>query len=114
MSACVITNSTAAGTINWNKYQSKISTEAQDQYLDFLINSSFQGVNRLLVLAFENENDRASHSNYYLPKVEIKDCNVKIHSRKFFDQPINNSIKIYDNIRKISTAKEMITQLVVC
>ena len=29
-------------TINWNKYQSKISTEAQNQYLDFLINPSFQ------------------------------------------------------------------------
>ena len=39
-------------TINWNKYQSKISTEAQNQYLDFLINPSFQGVNRLFVLSF--------------------------------------------------------------
>ena len=58
-------------TINWNKYQSKISTEAQNQSLDFLINPSFQGVNRLFVLSFENESDRTSHSNYYLPKVEI-------------------------------------------
>ena len=39
-------------TINWNKYQSKISTEAQNQYLDFLINPSFQRVNRLFVLPF--------------------------------------------------------------
>ena len=56
-------------TTNWNKYQSKISTEAQNQYLDFLINPSFQGVNRLFVLSFENENYSTSHSNYYLPKV---------------------------------------------
>ena len=53
------------------KYQSKISTEAQNQYLDFLINPSFQGVNRPFVLSFENENGRISHSEYYLPKVEM-------------------------------------------
>ena len=51
-------------TINWNKYQLTISTEAENQYLDFLINSSFQGVNRHFVLSFENENDSTSHSNY--------------------------------------------------
>ena len=28
-------------TINWNKYQSKISTETPNQHLDYLINSSF-------------------------------------------------------------------------
>ena len=45
--------------INWNKYQSKISTEeAQSQYLDLLVNPSFQGVNRPFVLSFDNENGR--------------------------------------------------------
>ena len=72
-------------TINWNKYQSKMSTQAQNQYLDFSINPSFQGVNRLFVLPYENENG--------LSKVEIKDCNVKIDGRSLFDQPINNDIK---------------------
>ena len=42
-------------TINWNNYQTKISTKRQNQYLDFLIDPSFQGVNRLFVLSFENE-----------------------------------------------------------
>ena len=41
--------------------------------------------NRLFLLSFENENDRASHSEYYLSKVEIKDYNVKIDGRKRFD-----------------------------
>ena len=41
-------------TINWNKYQAKVSTERQNQYLDFLIVPSFQGVNRLF-LPFESE-----------------------------------------------------------
>ena len=55
--------------ISWNKYESGIKTFAQNRYLNYLINPSFQGVNRLFVLSFESENDRASHSNYYLPKV---------------------------------------------
>ena len=41
-------------TINWNKYQEKVSTEGQNKFLDYLIDPSFQGVNRLLVLLFEN------------------------------------------------------------
>ena len=101
-------------TINWNKYQSKISTEAQNQYLDFLINPRFQGVNKRFVLSFENETDRTSYSGSYLPKVEIKGYNVKIDGRNFIDQPINNSIKTYENIRKLPLVKKMITQLVVC
>ena len=48
--------------IRWNKYESSIKTFAQNRYFNYLINPSFQGVNRLFVLYFENEND--SHSNY--------------------------------------------------
>ena len=59
-------------TINWNKYQSDPKAYAQNRYLNHLVNPSFQGVNRLFVLSFENEDDRISHSTYYLPKVEIK------------------------------------------
>ena len=92
-------------TINWNKYESNIKTFAQNRYLNHLINPSFQGVNRLFVLSFENENDRTSHSTYYLPKVEIKDYNVMIDGRNFFDQPINSMTKTYENIRKIATGQ---------
>ena len=41
-------------TINWNKYQPKVSPERKNQYSDFLIDLSFQGVNRLFVSSFEN------------------------------------------------------------
>ena len=84
-------------TINWNKYQSKISTERQNLYLDYLTDPSFQEVNIIFVLPFENENDRTAHTGDYLPKVEIKDYNVKTDSRNFFDQPINDDIKTYEN-----------------
>ena len=53
----------------------------------------------------ENENGITSHSTYYLPKVEIKDYNVMIDGRNFFDQPINSMNKTYENIRKISAGK---------
>ena len=62
-------------------------------------------MNRLFVLSFENEGDRTSHSNYYLPKVEIQDCSVMIDGKNFFDQPINSDLKTYENIRKINTGQ---------
>ena len=81
--------------INWNKYESSPKTYAQNRYLNHLINPSFQGVNRLFVLSFENEDQRKSHSTYYLPKVEIKNCNVMIDAKNFFDQPVNSMAKTY-------------------
>ena len=66
---------------------------------------SFQGVNRLFVLSFENEDGRTSYSTYYLPKVEIKDYNVMIDGRNFFDQLVNDVNKTYKNIKKITTGK---------
>ena len=91
-------------TINWNKYESNIKTFAQNRYLNHLINPSFQGVNRLFVLSFENENDTTSHSTY-IPKVEIKYYNVMIDGNNFFDQHINSDLKTYENIRRIATGQ---------
>ena len=59
-------------TIIWNKHQPKVSIEIKNQYLDILINPSFQGVNRPFVLLFENEEDRKVHTKYYLLSVEMK------------------------------------------
>ena len=71
-------------TINWSKYESSIKTYAQNRYLNHLVDPSFQGVNKLFLLSFENEDDRISHSTCYLPRVEIKDYNVMIDSEKIF------------------------------
>ena len=88
--------------IYWNKYQTNVSTERANQYLDFLIGPGFQGVNRLFVLSLENEGDRKVHTGHYLWKVEIKDYNVMTDDGKnFFDQPVRNDIRTYDNIQKI-------------
>ena len=58
--------------INWNKYLSKPELLAQNPNLYHLVEPSFQGINRLFVLAFENDNDRTSNEEYYLPTVEIR------------------------------------------
>ena len=71
--------------INWNKYLSKPELLAQNPNLNHLVEPSFQGVNRLFVLAFENDNDRISDDEYYLPTVEIKDYNIVINGANFFD-----------------------------
>ena len=92
-------------TINWNKYQSSIKTYAQSRYLNHLVDPSFQGVNRLFVLSFENEADRTSYSTYYLPKIEIKDYNIMIDGKNFFDQPTNSDLKTYENLLKIATGR---------
>ena len=47
--------------------------QAQNQYLDYLIDASFQGVYRLFILSFEDNGDRTGHAGYFLLKVEIKD-----------------------------------------
>ena len=74
--------------INWNKYLSKPELLRQNPNLNYLIEPSCQGVNRLFILAFENDTQRTSHSGYYLPNVEIKNYNIVIKGENFFDQPI--------------------------
>ena len=55
---------------------------------------------------FYCRNDEAGIKNnkkYFLPRREIKNYNVLIDGRNFYDQPINDIIKQYDEIRKIIT-----------
>ena len=69
---------------------SKPELLAQNPNSNHLLESRFQGVNRLFVLAFENDTQRTSNKRYYLPNVEIKDYSVMIDEKNFFDQPIKN------------------------
>ena len=53
-------------------------------------------------MLFEDDDHWESHRQNYLPTLEIKDYNVMIDGKYFFDQPIKNDLKTYENIRKIS------------
>ena len=101
-------------TINWNKYQSKISSDRQNLYLDFLIDPSLQGVYILFVLLFENEEDRKVRTKYNLPKVEIKNYNVMIDGKNFFDQSVKSVLEHVITFEKLKQEKMMVTQVVAC
>ena len=78
---------------------------AQNLNLNYLVEPSFQGVNRFFLLAFETDTQRTSARDYYLPNVEIKNYNVIINGENFFDHTIKNNKIIYENIRKIATGQ---------
>ena len=92
-------------TINWNKYQSEPTLQTWSPYVNYLINPSFQGVNRLFLSLFENDAHQLSYKRYFLLTVEIKDYNVMIDEKDFFDQPVKNDFITYENIRKIATSQ---------
>ena len=79
--------------INWNKYQSRVSGQAQNQYLRYLIDPNFQEVSMLLMLSFKNNTGRTRHAGHCFPTVGIKDYSVMINL--FFDQPVTNEIRTY-------------------
>ena len=70
-------------TIKWNKYRSEMTNQTKTNNLNYLNDPTFNKVNRLFVLSFENEEDRTSFLKYYTPKVEIKDFNVLINGKRF-------------------------------
>ena len=85
-------------TIKWNKYRSQMSNQTKNNNLHYLIDPTFTNVNRLFVLTFENEYDRTSFSKYYVPKVDIKDFNVLIDGKPFFEIPVRNKEEAYEAI----------------
>ena len=78
-----------------NKYRSQMSTEAANSNLNILIDPTFTNVNRLFVLVYQTANDRQSFSQFYIPKVMIKDFNVIINKLAFFDLLIKNEEEGY-------------------
>ena len=68
-----------------------------------MLDSSYQGVKRLFVLAYYNTEGNSqvsidSSEKYFLPRVKIENYN-------FYDQPVNDSIRQYDEFRKKPTGQ---------
>ena len=80
------------------KYRSEMSNQTKNNNLNYLIDLTFTNVNRLLVLTFANEDDRISFLKYYLPKVEIKDFNLLIDGKPFFEIPVKINKEAYEAI----------------
>ena len=92
-------------TIKWNKYRSQMTAQPQSNNLNHLIDPTFMNVNRLFVLSFARNNktdSRYSYSNYCVRKVEIKDFNILIDGKSFFDLPEKNKKEAYEKIIEMS------------
>ena len=75
-----------------------MTKQTKNNNLNYLIDPRFTKLNRLFVLSFENQNDRTSFSKYYVPNVQIKNFDVLIDGKSFFDMPIKNGEEKYEQI----------------
>ena len=92
-------------TIKWNKYRSQMTIQPQNNNLNYLIDPTFTNVNRLFVLSFTRDNagdNREFFSHYYVPNIEIKDFNVLIDGKSFFDLSVKNEEEAYEKIMDMS------------
>ena len=94
--------------IYWNKYKIVFKNYNENEYVRERLDASFQEVNRLFVLAHASGNNitiENSYRKYFLPRLKMKNYNIEIDGRNFYDQPINDSVKQYYEIRKVSTGR---------
>ena len=99
-------------TIKWNKYRSRMTIQPQNKNLNYLIDPTFTNANRLFVLTFKRNNagdNRDSFSQYFVSKVEIKDFNVLIDRKSFFDLLLKNGEKAYETIIDMSNNNDNTT-----
>ena len=76
-----------------------------NNYVREWLDASFQGVNKLFVLAYtygDNVTNGNSYRKHFLPRAKIENYIINIDGRNFYDQPLNDLIKQYDEIRTIS------------
>ena len=89
-----------------------MTIQPQNNNLNYLIDPTFMNVNRLFVLSFSRNNNtdnRDSFSDYYVPNVEIKDFNVLIDGKSFFDLPVKNEEETYEKIIEMSNNNDYTT-----
>ena len=102
--------------VYWKKYKIignkviEIAAANAEKDIRELLDSSYQGVKRLFVLAYDNTTgDNQVYVNsfkkYFFPTVKIENYNIEVDGRTFYDQPINDSIKQHDEVRKVSTGQ---------
>ena len=83
-----------------------MSTEAINNNLNILIDSTFTYVNRLFVLTYQAAANRQSFSTFYLSRVMVKNFNVIVDKLAFFDLPIKKEEETYEKIIDISKNNE--------
>ena len=97
-------------SICWNEYKTKEIIENTDANVFKYINldPSFQGVNRLFVMAYGRANDqptRNGRQKYHLPRIDLKKYNAIIDGRNFYDNPIESDVEKYIELKKVMIGK---------
>ena len=98
-------------TIKWNKYRSQMTIQPKNN-LNYLIDPIFTNVSRLFVLSFARNilgDKRDTFSNYYVPNIEIKNFNIFIDGKRFFDVPVKNEEEAYKKIINMSKNNDYTT-----
>ena len=78
-----------------------MTNQTNNNNLNYLLDPTFTKVNRLFVLPLENENDRTSFLKYYVPNAQIRDFNLLIDGKSFFDMSIKSKEEIYEQITEM-------------
>ena len=97
-------------SIYWNEYKTKeINKNADANVFKYInLDPSFQGVNRLFVMAYNRANGqptRNGQQKYYLPSIDLEKHNVIIDGRNFYDNPIESDIEKYRELKKVMIRK---------
>ena len=103
--------------VKWSKYRSQMTIQSNNNNSNYLIDPTYTNVNRLFVLSFARiagedntaKDCRDSFSHYYVPNVRIKDFNVLIDGKRFFDFPIKNEEETYEKIIEMSNNNDYTT-----
>ena len=101
-------------SIYWNEYKTKEikatvdnnNTANSARYIN--LDPSFQGVNRLFVMAYNSANGQPTRNGqrkYYLPRIDLNKYNVIIDGRNFYDNPIESDIEKYRELKKVMIGK---------
>ena len=96
-----------------------MTIQNNNKNLNYLIGPTFTNGNRLFVLSFTRiagednttKDYRDSFSYYYVLNVRIRDFNVLIDGKNFFDLLVQNEEEAYEKIIKISKIRT--TKLVI-
>ena len=96
-------------SVYWNKYKIILKDYPANENIREKLDASFQGVSKLFVIAYHCGDDKyvneEEFNKYFNPKVTIEKYSVEIDESNVYDQTINNSIKQYEEVRKISTGQ---------
>ena len=95
--------------LNWNEYKTKSENKNATNKYRYFLESNFAGVNKLFVLVYSNQDSSSKRFNaeiYHLPKGIIRNHNVIINGKNFYDQSIDSDINVcYQAIRKLATGQ---------